>query len=66
MTDPDNGGPANRQAPKRARVNVADLTLIVHVPGRPADVRVFTDAETDAAQTYASSVGGTVEPLATH
>ncbi|CAM3284619.1 hypothetical protein WIMU106979_24670 [Williamsia muralis] len=35
MTDLDNGGPANRQAPKRARVNVADLTLIVRAPVDP-------------------------------
>ncbi|PVY23635.1 hypothetical protein [Williamsia muralis] len=64
MTDLDNAGP--RQASKRARANIADLTLIVRVPGRPADVRVFTDTETDDAHQYASSVGGTVEPLATH
>lgn len=65
MTDLDTTGP-NKQAPKRARANVADLTLIVRVPGRPADVRVFTDAEAGEAQKYASKVGGTVEPLATH
>lgn len=64
MTDPDNAGP--RQASKRARTNIADLTLIVRVPGRPADVRVFTDAEEDDAHKYANSVGGIVEPLATH
>ena len=64
MTDPDNAGPW--QGSKRARANIADLTLIVRVPGRPADVRVFTDAEKDDAHKYASCVGGTVEPLATH
>lgn len=65
MADPDSSGPADRKTPKRARANVADLTLIVRVPGRPADVRVFTDAEADDAQKYANSVGSTVETLAT-
>ncbi|MFJ6099116.1 MULTISPECIES: hypothetical protein [Actinomycetes] len=64
MTDLDNAGA--RQASKRARANIADLTLIVRVPGRPADVRVFTDAEADDTHKYASTVGGTAEPLATH
>lgn len=53
---------AERRRP-RASAKLADLTMIVRVPGRPADVRTFTDAEADEAQRYAESNGATVEPL---
>ncbi len=53
---------AERRRPRSA-AKLADLTLIVRVPGRPADVRTFTDAEADAAQRYAAEHGSTVEPL---
>lgn len=56
-------GPSNRVAPKRARAAMSELTLIVRPPGRPADVRIFTDAETTEAQAYATEVGGQVDRL---
>lgn len=52
--------PVNRIAPKRVRVRVGELTLIVRPPGRPVAVRAFTS---DEACAYAASVGGDVEEL---
>ena len=37
--------------------------MMVRVPGQPAAVRVFTDAERADADTYAADTGGTVVPL---
>lgn len=37
--------------------------MLVHVPGEPAALRVFTDAEKDEADRYAAGAGGTVVPL---
>ncbi|WP_439033316.1 hypothetical protein [Gordonia terrae] len=55
------GGISDRRAPKRARVELADLTLIVRPPGRPAQVRVFTDAERAEAHDYADETGANVD-----
>ncbi|MFE0750707.1 hypothetical protein [Gordonia sp. NPDC058843] len=64
MTESNDGvGPTNRVAPKRGRVVMAELTLIVRPPGRPADVRVYTDDEATEAQAYAAEVGGHVDQL---
>ncbi|WP_238423043.1 hypothetical protein [Gordonia sp. 'Campus'] len=64
MTENNDGvGPTNRVAPKRSRATMGELTLIVRPPGRPADVRVYTDDEATEAQTYATEVGGQVERL---
>lgn len=57
------GGISDRRAPKRVRVELADLTLIVRPPGRPAQVRTFTDAEHAEAQTYARETDASVEVL---
>jgi hypothetical protein len=40
-----------------------DLTLLVTVPGDPQAVRVFTDAESDDANTYAAETGGQLTRL---
>ncbi|MFC8314180.1 hypothetical protein ACFUEJ_11220 [Gordonia sp. NPDC057258] len=56
-------GPTNRVAPKRGRVAIGELTLIVGPPGRPAGVRVYTDDEAAEAQAYADEFGGQVERL---
>lgn len=56
-------GPTNRLAPKRGRVTMSELTLIVRPPGRPADIRTYTEDETADAETYAAEVGGQVERL---
>lgn len=37
--------------------------MLVRAPGRPAAVRVFTDAEAQEADRYATDRGGTVVPL---
>ena len=42
---------------------VADFTMMVRVEGRPAAVRVFTDAEADDAAAYAAETGGEIVPL---
>jgi len=54
-----------RQAPRKrsSEVQVADITMLVRVPGRPAEVRAFTDAEEAEARSYAEQVGGTVVRL---
>lgn len=57
------GGISDRRAPKRVRVELADLTLIVRPPGRPAQVRAFTDVEHAEAQAYARDTDASVEVL---
>lgn len=57
------GGISDRRAPKRARVELADLTLIVRPPGRPAQVRAFTADEHAEAQAYASETDASVQVL---
>ncbi|MFE0750696.1 hypothetical protein [Gordonia sp. NPDC058843] len=65
MTENNDAGvvPTNRVAPKRGRVTMSELTLIVRPPGRPADFRVYTDGEAAEAQAYAHEVGGRVDHL---
>lgn len=41
---------SERRRPRNA-ARLVDLTLIVRVPGRPADVRTFTDAEARGSAT---------------
>ena len=62
MTEPT---AADRRSPKRARVQVADLTLIVRPTGRPDKIAAFTDNEADEATAYAARMGAYVEHLAT-
>jgi hypothetical protein len=58
----DGSGISVRQTPrKRPSAEIKDFTMMVRVPGQPAAVRVFTDAERADADTYAA--GGTVVPL---
>ena len=65
MTENNDGvGPTNRVAPKRGRVELADLTLIVRPPGRPAGIRTYTADESNDAQAYADQTGGQVDQLA--
>ncbi len=64
MTENNDGvGPTNRVAPKRGRVELADLTLIVRPPGRPSGIRTFTADESNDAQAYAAETGASVEQL---
>lgn len=64
MSDDDSGLHV-RQTPRKrtGELSVADFTMLVRVPGQPAAVRVYTDAEQGAAARYASEVGGVVVPL---
>jgi hypothetical protein len=63
MTE-DGSGLHVRQTPrKRSTAEIKDFTLLVRVPGQPAAVRVFTDAEHADADTYAADTSGTVVPL---
>lgn len=57
------GGISDRRSPKRGRVDLADLTLIVRPPGRPAQVRAFTDAERAEAAAYANETDASVDVL---
>ncbi|WP_079548287.1 hypothetical protein [Mycobacteroides abscessus] len=53
----------SREIPPRRGVKIADLTLMVRVPGRPAAIRVFTDGEKSEAARYAEKEGGQCVPL---
>jgi hypothetical protein len=44
-------------------MRVADLTMMVRVPGQPAAVRAYTDDEQNEAARYAFEVGGKVVAL---
>lgn len=55
-----------RLSPKRGHVRIADLELLVRVPGRPDAIRAYNNAEQDEAQAYAAANGGTVEKLPPH
>lgn len=60
----DGSGLHVRQTPrKRASAEIKDFTMMVFVPGQPAAVRVFTDAERADADTYAADTGGNMVPL---
>ena len=64
MSDVTEDGLQVRQNPrKRVAAEIKDFTMLVRVPGKPAAVRVFTDAERADADTYAADTGGTVVPL---
>lgn len=56
MSD-DGAGLQVRQTPRKrtGELSVADFTMLVRVPGRPALVRVYTDEECDEASRYAAS-----------
>ena len=64
MSD-DGSGLSVRQSPRKRSddLRVADFTLMVRVPGDPAAVRCYTDAEHDDAARYAAEVEGTIVPL---
>lgn len=54
---------SERRRPTRGGPTLADLTLIVRTPGRPAGVRAFTDSEEPEAVRYAEQNSATVERL---
>lgn len=59
----DPGFTVSRPPLKRRAATIADLTMLVRVPGQPSAVRAFTDDELDDANAYAADHGGTIEPL---
>ena len=61
MTDPT--VPSSRQAPKRPPAAIADLTLLVRVPGRPDLIQAFTAAGQVEADAYPAVTGGVIEHL---
>lgn len=65
MSDDGNGGLHVRQAPRTRSgdVRITDFTMMVRVPGQPAAVRVYTEAEHDEAAGYAAETGGEVVRL---
>ncbi len=64
MSDDDSGLHVRQSPRNRMReAQIADFTMLVRVPGQPAAVRVYTDAEEGEAARYASEVGGVVVPL---
>ncbi len=44
-------------------MRVSDFTMLVRVPGSPAQFRAFTDSERAEAEDYAAAHGGTLVPL---
>jgi hypothetical protein len=63
VTDPSL--PSSRQAPKRPTAAIADLTLLVRVPGRPDLIQAFTAAEQAESDSYAATTGGIIDRLPT-
>ncbi|TSD93104.1 hypothetical protein FOV72_20870 [Gordonia rubripertincta] len=63
MSDTDSGGLTSRLAPKRGRVTLDGLTLIVRPPGRPAAIQTFTDDEIAEATAYATANNAEIEQL---
>jgi hypothetical protein len=61
VTDP--AVPSSHQLPKRPPVPVADLALLVRVPGRPDLIRAFTADEQAEADAYAATTGGIIDQL---
>lgn len=65
MSEPDTvGGVRDRRPPKRARVPLSDLVLIVRPPGQHGAIRAFTNEEKAEADRYAAQHGVDVEHLA--
>lgn len=56
-------GVVSRQPRKSTGGSVNDYTLIVRPPGKPAEIRVFTDARRDEAEAYAVLKSAVVESL---
>lgn len=63
MSDDGGGLHERRTPPRTGQVQIADFTVLVRVPGRPAAVRVFTAAEQEEAAKYASENAGVVVQL---
>lgn len=58
------GGISDRRAPKRNRVGLAELTLIVRLPGRAgADSCIHRRRTHGEAHAYASETGASVDNL---
>lgn len=55
--------PVESRVKPRGSEKLSELTLIVRPPGRPAEIRTFTDAQRGEAERYATDTGATVEPL---
>ncbi|OBK11272.1 hypothetical protein A9W96_11100 [Mycobacterium sp. 1245852.3] len=51
---------SSRQSPKLPPVRILDLTMLVRVPGQPAAIRAFTDAERVLAEQYSFEGGGVI------
>lgn len=67
MTDPADAAPGSitsSRRPKRSRVDISELTMIVRPPGDPSAVQAFTEAEAAEARQYAAAMDAEVEPLA--
>ncbi len=56
---------STRETPRRrpAGETVADFTMLVRVPGKPASFRAFTEPERREAEQYAERTGGTLIEL---
>jgi hypothetical protein len=64
MSDDGSGQHVRQSSRKQAGdLRVADFTMMVRVPGQPAAVRVYAEAEHDEAVRYAAEVGGAVVAL---
>jgi hypothetical protein len=55
MTRPEN---VTRIPPRQPLRDIADLTILVRVPGKPGAARTFATSEADEAQQYADKHGG--------
>ncbi len=61
----DSAAPPSRVSPRKRNqsISVADITMLVRVPGKPTAIRAFTDDERELAAEYAAETGGEIVPL---
>ena len=54
----DSAAPPSRVSPRKRNqsISVADITMLVRVPGKPTAIRAFTDDERELAAEYAGKV----------
>ncbi|SLC86528.1 Uncharacterised protein [Mycobacteroides abscessus subsp. abscessus] len=62
MTD-TTARPEIRVPRRNAGATLAELTLLVRIPGHPGLANAYTDEQAEAARQYAAKHGGTIVPL---
>lgn len=50
-------------SPRKASPSLAELVILVKVPGDYRTIRTFTEDERPQAQAYAAEIGGVIEDI---